>query len=102
MKPKQKWRITVTAKLHPYDDISHVGGQYEVLADSEMQALDKFHRAVQITKRDDFEIVAELMTGGRPRKPGRVVTVKLEERHIERASDLGEGNVSKGIRKALS
>jgi hypothetical protein len=39
---------------------------------------------------------------GRPEIPGRRVVVKLEEAHIKRASELGEGNVAAGIRQALA
>ena len=38
---------------------------------------------------------------GRPPIPGRRVIVKLEEKHIQRAKDLG-GKIAAGIRKALS
>jgi type III secretory pathway component EscU len=39
---------------------------------------------------------------GRPEIPGRRGVVKLEEAHIKRASELGEGNVAAGIRQALA
>jgi len=39
---------------------------------------------------------------GRPEIPGRRVVVKLEEAHIKRASELGDGNVAAGIRQALA
>lgn len=38
---------------------------------------------------------------GRPPIPGRRVVIKLEERHIKRAAELGNGNVAAGIRSAL-
>lgn len=38
---------------------------------------------------------------GRPPIPGRRVVVKLEERHIKRAAELGAGKVAAGIRAAL-
>lgn len=33
--------------------------------------------------------------------PGRRVVIKLEERHIQAATKLGDGNLSEGIRKAI-
>lgn len=39
---------------------------------------------------------------GRPAIPGRFVVVKLEERHIARARELGNKKVAAGIRVALS
>ena len=38
---------------------------------------------------------------GRPAIPGRRVVIKLEERLIKRAEELGGGKVARGIRKAL-
>lgn len=38
---------------------------------------------------------------GRPALPGRRVVIKLEERHIKRAAELGDKNIAAGIRKAL-
>ena len=38
---------------------------------------------------------------GQPALPGRRIVVKLEERHIQRAAELGGGKVTRGIRKAL-
>jgi len=39
---------------------------------------------------------------GRPALPGRRVVVKLEERHVKRARELGGDNIAEGIRKALT
>ena len=38
---------------------------------------------------------------GRPAIAGRRILVKLTEAQIQRASELGAGNVTAGIRKAL-
>lgn len=38
---------------------------------------------------------------GRKPLPGRRVLILLEDRHIARAKQLGEGQLNRGVRKAL-
>lgn len=72
-------------------------------APQHFRELDRQPAACKIyTMKKSSRKTGQKLGRGRPPIPGRRVVIKLEERHIKRAMELGDSVIAEGIRKALS